>query len=365
MGAEMSACCAHGPATPERNEVQGDGGSRSQFTAPDSPTDRGDQPSEETEAEKAKRSAAQGGKRRAGIAAESVDSDKVKNYVKPVYPKDLETKNSIRKTLTENEKMKVLFGHLEGKGLDDVIDAFMTRETRNGQDIIKQGDEGDNMYIISDGQVDVYVARPDSKGNFTPGDKGTKVVTLGQGALFGELALMYSAPRAATVVVASPTAKLWALEREAFKMLLAQSAQTQYSLYEGWLQEVDILKSLNHFELSRLAEIMEPECFEDGEVIIKQGDPGEMFYILEEGTCAAYISGQDGEKEVKRYDNQGQFFGEIALLTDAPRKATVKATSDVAVLHISKEDFTAVLGPLKDKLMGELDKYPQYADILQ
>merc|ERR1711976_1111906 len=50
---------------------------------------------------------------------------------------------------------------------------------------------------------------------------------------------MYNAPRAATATVSSSTAKLWALEREAFKMLLVQIGQQQFQMYEGWLSEVD------------------------------------------------------------------------------------------------------------------------------
>merc|ERR1712113_326477 len=120
----------------------------------------------------------------------------------------------------------------------------------------RQGEEGDCLYIVSDGQVDVFVARPGPDGVLPVGQKGAKVVSLGPGALFGELALMYSAPRAATVTIASAKCKLWKLDREPFKMLLAQQCQTQLSLYEGWLSEVEILKSLNQFELAKLSELL-------------------------------------------------------------------------------------------------------------
>merc|ERR1712048_446662 len=119
-----------------------------------------------------------------------------------------------------------------------------------------------------------YVARSDpATGQLTKGDKGTKVVSLGPGALFGELALMYSAPRAATVTITSPVCKLWQLDREPFKMLVAQNSQNTYTKYEGWLSEVDILKSLNQHELSKLSELLESTNFDAGEDIIKQGEP--------------------------------------------------------------------------------------------
>merc|ERR1712176_309188 len=109
---------------------------------------------------------------------------------------------------------------------------------------------------------------------------------------------------------------------------------------------------------------MESTLFDSGETIIQQGDPGDCFYIVEDGTCSAFISGEEGEKEVKAY-GIGDYFGEIALLTNEPRRATIRATGQgCAVIFISKEDFTNILGPIKDKLKESIDKYPAYAQIL-
>merc|ERR550514_1551019 len=124
-------------------------------------------------------------------------------------------------------------------------------------------------------------------------------------------------------------------------------------MYEGWLQDVPILKTLNHYELSRLSELMEAELFETGEEVITQGEEGDKFYILEEGEARAYISGESGEVEVKVYSKPGDYFGEIALLTNAPRKATIRATMDSQIHAISKEDFDLVIGPIKNLLQKE------------
>jgi len=320
---------------------------------------------DEQAAEDAKVKAQAGKSRRAGVAAESVSNETIKDYKKPVHPKDDATKDRIRKTLKENEKMQVLFGHLQGAALDDVINAFDTKDVSEGTDIIKQGDAGDCLYIVAEGTVDIFVARL-VDGQLPAGDKGNKVVSFGAGALFDELALMYNAPRAATVVAASSKVSLWVLGAIDFKMLLAQSSQAQYTKYEGWLQAVELLKSLNHFELSKLADILESECFDENEEIIKQGEVGEKFFILEDGSAAAFISGDGGEKEVKKYEKQGDYFGEIALLTAEPRKASVRACKGgCSVVSLSKENFTSILGPITDILKKHVDMYPQYADFLK
>lgn len=307
-----------------------------------------------------------GAQRRKGVAAESVATTDVRDYKKPVYKKDSAANDKIKEVLRQDQKMQVLFGHLDEAGIMDIVNAFKERNAGPGEVLIQQGDEGDCLYIIDSGEVDIFVARPGPDGQLAKGDRGSKVVTFGERKLFGELALLYSAPRAATAVVASAKCRLWQLDREPFKMLLAQKSQMQAELYEGWLSEVEILKSLNRYELSRLSDLLQSELFDAGEEIVKQGEVGDKFFILEDGTAAAYIAGAGGEKEVMVYDKQGQYFGEIALMKDEPRKATVRATGEgCSVLSCSKEDFTSVLGPIQDILRKHIDKYPQYAQFLK
>lgn len=319
-----------------------------------------------TEEENQRRIAQMRGKsRRAGVAAEAVSSSQVKDFVKPVYAKSPETVRRITDVIKGSDKMQVLFGHLDAAALEDIVNAFQEVSRSKGEDVIRQGAEGDCLYIISEGTVDVFVARPGPDGR-SDGSRGPKVVSLGGGALFGELALMYSAPRAATVSITSDVCKLWQLDREPFKMLLAQQSQSQYEMYEGWLSEVDILKGLNHYELSRLSELLDSTPYDAGEEIILQGEPGDKFYLLEDGECAAFIKGPEGEKMVKEYKTRGDYFGEIALLNNEPRKATVRAVGEGAlVLSVSAEDFASVLGPIKDILKKDIGKYPQYADFLK
>jgi len=305
-------------------------------------------------------------KKRGGVCAEVVSSTQLTNFVKPVYKKSKAEADNLRAIIKREDKLQVLFGHLSDQALTDVINAFQVRNAVEGETVIRQGDEGDCLYICEDGELDIFVARPGADGKIAEGDKGQKVVTVGPGSLFGELALLYSGARAATVVAVSPAgAKLWALEREPFKILLVQTQQTQYQQYEGWLSQVDILKALNQFELSRLADLMESTLFDAGEVIVRQGEPGDKFFILEDGTCAASIAGEHGSREVKVYDTPGEYFGEIALLTDEPRKATIRATGEgCTVLEVSKEDFTNSLGPIVDLLKQNIEKYPKYAEFL-
>mmetsp|Transcript_51228 Transcript_51228/g.116200 ORF Transcript_51228/g.116200 Transcript_51228/m.116200 type:complete len:351 (-) Transcript_51228:27-1079(-) len=320
----------------------------------------------EDDAEMAKIKAQQARSRRVSVANKSVSVDEAKDYVKPVYTKDGETDAMLKEMMKANKNLQVIMGHFTDDQLQDVVNALYEKRFTEGTDIIRQGDSGDCLYLISAGQVDIFVLRNGPDGSMPePGqdgklEKGPKVATFGKGMVFGELALMYNAPRAATVTVSSDVTA-WVLNALDFKMLMMKSGQAQYDKYEGWLSDVEILKNLNHFELAKLADALETECFDAGEDIIKQGDVGENFYILEEGTAAAFINGTSGEKEVKTYATKGEYFGEVALLNSEPRKATVRATGKGCnVVFLSKQSFTDILGPVTEVL--QRTEYKPYGD---
>jgi len=295
--------------------------------------------------------------RRVSVSAARISDDDVKDYKKPVYPKDEAANESLQNILKSNEKLDVLCGHLSKEAVDDIINAFYTKEFSDGTDIIKQGDNGECLYIIIDGSVDIFVRRANDPNPVA--DKGEKICTWEAGALFGELALMYEAPRAATVTANAPVST-WVLDAVDFKMLLVKSSSAQYAKYDGWLRNVKLLESLNHFELQQLSDTMESDCFDPDEEIVVRGYEGDKFFILEDGTAAAFIDGPEGEKEVKQY-LEGDFFGEIALLTQEPQRATVRATgSGCSVSYVTQEDFATALGPVMDKLREGVDKYPKY-----
>lgn len=303
--------------------------------------------------------------KRKSVAGCSINKEDARNYVKPVYWKDSSAKARLQEIIRNNSKLQTLMGHLSNSTVDDIVNSFKPREALQGEVLIKQGDEGDCLFLIAEGEVDVFVSRPALDGNPSSG-MGPKVASLESGSLFGELALLYQTPRAATVIATSSVVKLWQLDREPFQMLVVSEGVQRYDMYEGWLREVEVFKCLNQFELMQLTECLEGECFDAGETIFEQGAMGDRFYILESGSVAAYISGSAGEVEVKAYTKVGEYFGERALLKDEPRAAKVRAIGNGAeVVSLSKEDFTRMLGPIHEILIQHVDKYPRYAEMLK
>ncbi|GMI62625.1 hypothetical protein ScalyP_jg4002 [Parmales sp. scaly parma] len=284
------------------------------------------------------------GQRRVSVCAES-PSENMNATVK-VIPKNAEETARILEILRKN----VLFKHLDSDQMNTVKDAMFLVNHASGDEIIKQGDDGDNFYVMDNGSVDVYV-----KG--VNDDKA--VLSYSDGDSFGELAIMYNAPRAATCKATSDV-RLWALDRVSFKVILMKTTISKRNVYKGFLQQVPILAQLTEYEILTIADALSEESFADGTVICKQGDTGDSFYIIKEGTAVCtQADGSGNQGEVARLSN-GAYFGEIALLTSKPRQATVSCNGDLKCLTVDRKTFKRVMGPLGDILQRNMEQYMKF-----
>lgn len=194
------------------------------------------------------------------------------------------------------------------------------------------------------GSFDVYIHE---SGSLQPGPDGMgkKVATITSGGTFGELALMYGAPRNATIISTEPGCTLWALDRVTFRRILMDYTFAKRRMYEQFLADVPLLSTLDSYERSKIADALTSVKYPPGTSIITEGDIGEAFYLLESGDAEAFKKGV--EQPVKSY-TKGDYFGELALLNDAPRAASVVAKTEVKVAMLSKDGFQRLLGPVTD-----------------
>jgi small-conductance mechanosensitive channel/CRP-like cAMP-binding protein len=109
------------------------------------------------------------------------------------------------------------------------------------------------------------------------------------------------------------------------------------------LSRVPLLAPLTPDELAHLAAQLSRLPFAIGESIVREGEPGESFYLIERGAVAIMIGTGDGSMRTISRMGAGDYFGEMSLLTGEPRSATVVAESDVAVLEIKRADFEQIL----------------------
>lgn len=146
-----------------------------------------------------------------------------------------------------------------------------------------------------------------------------------QGDFFGELALLYNAPRAATIQ-AVEDGVLWSLDRETFNHIVKDSAIKKRQKYENFLMSVNILEQIERYELSQICDALKSLKVKAGEFIIRQNEEGKNFYIIEEGKAYATKVLNEGEEAEKVHVyEKGGYFGELALLRNEPRAANVIA----------------------------------------
>ncbi|KAF6771030.1 hypothetical protein AHF37_10277 [Paragonimus kellicotti] len=264
-------------------------------------------------------------KRRASIAAEPFDPEKFD---------ELEVDNDIivhtktdeqRKLLKEVCKTVVLF-----RGMDE--------EELDRDKIIVQGDDADNFYVIEQGTFHAFVR--DEEGQ----DKQVCVYT--NKGYFGELALMYNAPRSATVI-AQTDGKIWCMSRKAFRKFVLSHASKQRRAFVKILHSVQMLQELSPYERMNLADALVKKTFQDNECIIREGDPGvEMFFIMEGSVTVKKNDGTGSGNSVTISKlGVGQYFGELALLSDQPRAASVYSNGKSVLAVLDVESFERLLGP--------------------
>lgn len=157
---------------------------------------------------------------------------------------------------------------------------------------------------------------------------------------------MYNAPRAATVI-STTKSLLWQLDRMTFRRILMTNASERRKMYEGFLEDVPLLAGLKPYERAKIADALATVKYKAGENIITEGEPGNDFFMLETGDAAAYKHGVDGP--VKDY-RRGDYFGELALLNDKPRAASVVARSDCKVAKLGRDGFKRLLGPVESTM---------------
>jgi len=123
----------------------------------------------------------------------------------------------------------------------------------------------------------------------------------------------------------------------------AQQAADELAAKRQLLEGVDLLRSLSPDEMGRLAAAVSSEPFAVGESLVRQGEPGDTFYVVRSGRVVALAVQSDGSEVPVAHLGSGAFFGEMALLTGEPRSATIRAETDAVVLAVSKAQFAGLL----------------------
>jgi len=246
-----------------------------------------------------------------------------------------------------------LLSGMSGEQLQSFIESLELLNVSAGEGIWQAGSPGEYLYLIGMGQVSLVAT--DTQGN-------KKVFSqLKEGDFFGEHAFM-ARTTYKDDAIAETDCSILMVDRKTFDSLVGKYPEMRTTVEEFYRQRVlaRVLAITPVFEgvpadaRMALADQFTLRTFEDGELIMQEGEIGDTFYLIRSGSVALTVSGPSGETVFSATLGEGEFVGEVALLTGRPRTATILAKGPVELMELSRSNFDLLT-----------EKYPSVREIVQ
>jgi predicted acylesterase/phospholipase RssA/CRP-like cAMP-binding protein len=215
-------------------------------------------------------------------------------------------------------------------------------QLQSGAILFRQGDPVDALFVILTGGCQLSHSAPD----------GTEqsLATFGPGEILGETAALHANPRATTARITEPSTVL-RFSRLVLDRLAAVAPETKLFFQDLDLRRHSSLQlalttlfhGLDHASVQGLAAEANWVRLRGGEVLFRQGDPSDSLYAVVHGRLQAVIQRADGATPLVKPIPRGTCVGEMGVLTDKPRSATVRAVRDSELIRLPKSDFSALL----------------------
>nr|WP_305909292.1 cyclic nucleotide-binding domain-containing protein [Methylomarinum sp. Ch1-1]MDP4522193.1 cyclic nucleotide-binding domain-containing protein [Methylomarinum sp. Ch1-1] len=236
---------------------------------------------------------------------------------------------------------------------DDLCAQIAVAELKAGSFLFKQGDDGNDLFYLLDGRISLQTEE-------------FKVETISSGSEASKFALAHQIPRKIDAL-AETDIRFLRLNAD----MINQEHNTPYQEEKNYMVVDDlednddwmttllkspIFRALPPANLQRIIIGLEEVCYEQGESIITQGEPGDYYYLIKSGQCLITRKPTPTAKDIKLGQLKSQeTFGEDALLSGEPRNVTVRALTNVVLLRLNKENF---INLIKKPTLQFID-YPQ------
>jgi CRP-like cAMP-binding protein len=211
-----------------------------------------------------------------------------------------------------------------------------------GKEVIREGEEGAEAYIVARGELEVRRSDGD--------EEDVTLARLANGALFGEMALLSRAPRAASVVACRPSILLLA-RRDALEAVAEKrpdvgvelAAHCRRRMVANLVRTSKVLLSVDASERPALVERFETRVFEKGDKLLEAGQPASGLHLVASGEVAVIGHEEGGEPFVIKTLGPGDVVGEVALVLRRDANADVVAVHPTVTLHLPSEDFVDLI----------------------
>mmetsp|Transcript_4700 Transcript_4700/g.11405 ORF Transcript_4700/g.11405 Transcript_4700/m.11405 type:complete len:772 (-) Transcript_4700:196-2511(-) len=262
----------------------------------------------------------------------------------------------LEQAIRKNPNLNQILSGLDDRTVTNLVSMAWKETVPQGTKLIEEGDlNADYFYVVQEGHFEIAVKKSSRGAALSMESAVENVGQVYSGGSFGELALLYIAPRAASVTAAADST-VWVIDRNHFKKTLADAGKMKLQEHIKHLEHVDTLAGLSRTEKEQVANCLVEMVFQREDIVIEQGDEGESFYILYEGEVLIIKDGKE-ETRLKATEDKAKVFGERALLKDEPRAATVKVLSEKAyALKLDRMSFrllrTRMSPPPKEEDIG-------------
>ncbi len=231
-----------------------------------------------------------------------------------------------------------LFSTLEPARLRKLLGRMQLRELDSGSQVVREGDEGREAFVVARGVLNVVREQ---------GNAGALLLaTLGPGAIFGEMALVSQAPRAASVVAVEPV-QLLSIARSALEELAHEDPAIGRELgrfcygrmVSNLVRHSAILSSVPVDQRKALIERFSSLRFEPGQLLVRQGEEPESLFLIATGEVQVRSTDAAGERTVIAELGPGHVVGEISIVLRRPANADVIALHSTVALALSRDQF--------------------------
>jgi CRP-like cAMP-binding protein len=224
----------------------------------------------------------------------------------------------------------VLFREMAKEDLLALAQEAKPEEFARGSFVVKEGEQGDRLYIIVSGRLEV-------RRDYAPG-RSEPVAEIGEGEVFGEIALLHGGVRTRSIRALQKSILL-SLDKAAFDRLvlgrMTRGAVENAVQKVGFLESCGLTKHWSHATRADFGRKSELKEYEKGRVLIQQGEPNHWFFLIYRGEVDVVKNG----KEIRRL-KQGEGFGEMSLVGDGIATATIVVAGHTAsFLVVQGRDF--------------------------
>ena len=234
-----------------------------------------------------------------------------------------------------------LFGELPAAALAKLLAALQVREFAAGQSVVQQGDPGREAFLLVRGVLNVVRKDP---------DRTSVLAVLGPGALFGEMALVSNAPRAASVVAVEPTHvlaaarnHLEALAQREPSVARELGAFCHQRMVSNLIRHSRILSAVEPSKRPELVARFKTLTFNPGDVLVRQGEEAGRLFLIASGDVEVRGTDADGDGVILAHSGPGDVVGEISLVLRRPATADVVAVHTTVALELTREQFHAAI----------------------